>query len=205
MKFLFLDIDGVLNSADTIQDLGGHVSEQDWWLGMLDFDRCELLAGLCRDLGDLRIVLSSSWRKAHTHSEMESLICEKLGPELAQHVEGRFVDRTGSFCGITPRDAGGLPMGRGLEIQDWVRNMFTQPELGFETPEHAHICIVDDDSDMGCLTPALVNTSWAKGLTAADVLDIKETLSKPLRDVGGFDGWVEDAFDYRFHHKDDEE
>lgn len=93
MKVLFLDIDGVLNSASTMKH-GVHLCNK----------RIVMLSRLCKEL-DLKVVISSSWREIYDLRELKELL----------HRTGfggipRVIDVTGN-------DTRG---NRGTEIKAWL-------------------------------------------------------------------------------------
>jgi hypothetical protein len=152
---LFLDIDGVLNSArwfeKSISERGG-VNATDW-AKMLDPECCirlrhVLLATRCD------VVLSSSWRSAHGNDDVAAFIASRGCPI--------------SFIGATPEwrsKHGSVVAGyetRGAEIQAW---------LLAQNPERTGpIAIVDDCNDMGPLGNRLVRTDREVGLQDANVI-----------------------------------
>jgi hypothetical protein len=91
MKILFLDIDGVCNSATYAHQLGAG--------GMLGID--PVPAALVRDIiaqTGCSVVLSSTWRLSKRgQDEVRSQVCE--------------------FVGTTPSSADGV---RGGEVRDWL-------------------------------------------------------------------------------------
>jgi hypothetical protein len=62
MKVLFLDFDGVLNSASTMKH-GVHLCNK----------RIVMLSQLCKEL-DLKVVISSSWRILYSLSELKEML-----------------------------------------------------------------------------------------------------------------------------------
>lgn len=148
MKVLFLDFDGVLNSADYA---GRWVAAGN--TGCIGIDP-EPVARLNRviEATGAQVVVSSSWRCFSDHDTPEKLeaILRAAG------YEHRIFD-------VTPQDFrcdwhdGDCSQGhRGGEINQWL-------------VEHPHIrvtkfAIVDDSSDMGPLSDRLVQTTWAKGM-----------------------------------------
>jgi hypothetical protein len=69
-RVLFLDVDGVLNSHRTAVGLGGIPHTFDAaGLAMFDMVAVNLLRGLCA-AGDVKVVLSSSWRLMHDYREL---------------------------------------------------------------------------------------------------------------------------------------
>lgn len=97
MKVLFLDIDGVLNSARTCVAFNGYPFEVDGHhRAMFDEVSLGLIRGLCAK-GGVSIVVSSAWRTTHNW--------DLIGRAL----ELPTIDRTPS-----------LPKTRGDEIQHWL-------------------------------------------------------------------------------------
>ena len=90
MKYLFLDIDGVMNSA------------ADWFSTKLINDRpFELLKKIIDETG-AKIILSSSWRTGYEHGT-----CDLLKQRLTEY--GLSIDD------VTPQSGR-----RGKEIQEWL-------------------------------------------------------------------------------------
>jgi hypothetical protein len=133
---LFLDIDGVLNSAVWFASM----KERDWDRKpihhMLDPEAVRRLNFIIAATG-AEIVISSSWRIIHPLTSIADAL-KKRG----------FI---GTIIGAT----GSGPGRRGNEIQAWLdaHSRSTRP-----------FAILDDDSDMEHLLPRLVKTTWAKGL-----------------------------------------
>lgn len=104
LRILFLDLDGVLNSARSCIALGGFPSG----LGPASVARFDqvalgLVRGLCR-AGDLQVVLSSSWRKLYAYEE------------IGQALDLPIIDRTPSLAG--PR---GGEIAAWLQARPWVK------------------------------------------------------------------------------------
>jgi hypothetical protein len=135
---LFLDIDGVLNSARFLREnpgaFDGRLLSQ-----MLDPSAVGRLQQLALAT-DADVVISSSWRIVFPLTS--------IAEALAVHgFTGRIVGATG-----TGRNRKSL---RGLEIQAW---------LEADRSAQDKICILDDDSDMGPMLPFLVKTTFEEGL-----------------------------------------
>lgn len=145
MRVLFLDFDGVLNSADymkhrrTIRRPSGHA---------IDAPTIPRLNAIIARTG-AKVVVSSSWR--------HGLDAKRLGEILALH------GFTGEVIGTTPDCAEPFVLSthgivrateRGYEIQAWL-------DLH---PEVTCFAIVDDDSDMVHLAHRHVQTTWAMGM-----------------------------------------
>jgi len=137
MKILFLDVDGVLNNANTLKNQG----RNGWPLNHLDASRVELLNQIV-DKTDCQIVLSSSWRSFFTWSAFAQVLTQK---------GFRHPDK---FIGQTPRANFD---NRGMEIASWLQDNAVMGET--------HFVILDDDADMAHLMLNLVQTSWNDGLT----------------------------------------
>lgn len=194
-RFIFLDIDGVLNSADTIsRDVGPFASAGEHRLSMLDLGMCARFAGLLYAAPDARVVLSSTWRLMHTAQDMAALIIKKLtdggssgAADAIKHaivggmVVPRFIGRTGETALMgTLRST----MGRGCEIQAWLEAFTPDPLV-------QHVAILDDDSDMGLMAVAHVATSWMTGLLPEHCTAALKMLSRPLSELPGFSGLSE--------------
>lgn len=94
MKVLFLDIDGVVNCAKTMQRHRG-------FIGIDPF--MAFLVGRLVDRTGCKVVLSSTWR-------LDEASCEEVSKQVC-----KFID-------VTPRLFNGIyaPMERGHEIKDWL-------------------------------------------------------------------------------------
>ncbi len=159
MQLIFLDIDGVLNSVQSLHyyahlaSKGLLAAESDgstWEVsGCIHF--CPIAASnfrvLLRELPDAKIVVSSSWRK----SRMDNV--EKLFKE-----HDLPFDR---IIGTTPA----LWTRRGIEIQKWLDDNAALAPTDF--------VIIDDDGDMEHLKEKhLVQTNGLLGFTYPEVLQI---------------------------------
>lgn len=138
---VFLDIDGVANSARYVASCNGSFGAGRDLAQMLDPTAIVHLNKI-RKLTDCEFVLSSTWRLLNTVGTVNRAL-------NARGFIGELIDRT---------DHDG-PY-RGDEIQRWL----TQ-----HTDVWSSFCILDDDSDMGNLKPFLVQTTWANGLGAEHV------------------------------------
>lgn len=153
MKVLFLDIDGVLNCSFTFArrharwlESGNPVKEGEFAFPLGHLDE-ELIANLNTivEQTNCKIVISSSWRIAHTPQEIAGWLNEK-GFKYPESI----IDRTGR-APMEERDNE-----RGWEVQKWV-----------EDNDVDQYCIVDDDSqDIRPMHPDnFVQTSGKVGLT----------------------------------------
>lgn len=134
-KYLFLDVDGVLNSFRTFElDEKKGVKFLDTW-GQLDRRNLLCLKYFTSPTPNISIVLSSSWRGHELHERKLLAVFKEVGiPE--------WID-------ITPRISPYI--GRGNEIQSWMDKHGVNKE---------DIVIFDDDCDMLHLNDRLVKTSF---------------------------------------------
>lgn len=159
MKIIFLDIDGVLNSVESMHrkhNLNQKVRSADRTQDT-DFP-CEFLVANLNQIikdTDAKIVVSSTWRIGKSIQDLREILMV-AGVHKANEI----------VIGKTPlmRD-----VIRGIEIQDWI-NQF-QPEL-------KSFVILDDDSDMGTLMNKLVKTNSQKGLTIENVMQAIKLLNE---------------------------
>lgn len=156
MRLLFLDVDGVLNSAEWLYSTEQQRLEVEY-VGnehlMLNRD---MMGRLNRILGasGAKVVISSSWRTGHELPRLREIL-------VAAGFEGEVIGATPNSV-TRPGDARAY---RGHEIQAWLdRNGGKGREAeNFGWP--APFVILDDDRDMVHLLPRLVKTTFAKGLT----------------------------------------
>jgi hypothetical protein len=140
---LFLDIDGVLNSAQTLRESGHHGGQ----------DKRSLDRGMCERLHrvivatNCDVVLSSAWRIGMRLSELRSWLEECGCPGV------RLVGRTPYRSELTNEQ---VALQRGGEIQAWLDQRRGGSTKG--------VAIVDDSDDMWHLKPRLVQTTWERGL-----------------------------------------
>lgn len=137
MRVVFLDFDGVLNSAAYFDRLRRaerlvQLIEHD---DHIDRAAVALLDYLVFAT-DAKIVISSSWRISRTLPELEETLTR------AGLRAGRVIDKTVDLRGVP----------RGNEIQLWV-----------DTHRPTSFVILDDDSDMGQVASRLVKTHFQEG------------------------------------------
>lgn len=132
-KYLFLDVDGVLNcSASFKKDKDNGVMFSDTW-GDLNRRNLLCLKYFTSHTPNISIVLSSSWRGHELHERKLRMVFREMGiPE--------WID-------ITPK----LHDYRGKEIQWWMDE---------HSVKKKDIVIFDDDCDMLHLNDRLVKTSF---------------------------------------------
>lgn len=164
MKILFLDIDGVLNSQQWTRKVWVRDGRQMVWLEPLD--QCPICTSnlqlLMESCPDLNIVISSSWRRMHSFSELQDML-EHYGIPRER------------VLGITPvglYDEKGRSCDRGVEIQMWLDKNTKVPEGSVLTPKYEveDFMIIDDDTDMAHLKETnFLQTDNDLGLTIKDV------------------------------------
>lgn len=159
MKVVFLDFDGVLNSAQSCTFWHNKRDQSKWenelykdWPGTLKeylaMEFCPIALSnveeLIRRVPDLKIVISSTWRLSETVESLKEIL------KPAKLVSDAVVDVTPRIK-LTPR---------GNEIQAWLD----------QHPEVVEFVIIDDDSDMLHLKDRLVHTSSLHGFQYGDML-----------------------------------
>lgn len=160
MKVLFLDLDGVLRSNQS-----GILNwrKKGNKLFVLDEVCCSNLQAILEVVPDLKIVISSTWRK------VESI-------DFVKYVLRKYGVDSSRVIGHTPIHFG--DRGRGHEIQEWFDDWKEEhPEDPIEK-----FVIVDDDSDMYHLRDNLVQTNYDAGLSWAKADDILCFFGKSMHD-----------------------
>lgn len=151
MNLIFLDIDGVLNSVESMirrkrerdgADVENREDRDDW-------PDETLVARLNRLIHATEscVVISSSWRILTPYDKLKAFLVMCGIPEPV-------------IIGATPRFPGKT---RGTEIKHWLY------EHRHEIAEFDNFVILDDDSDMAPFMSHLVKTKNAVGLQDADV------------------------------------
>lgn len=157
MNIIFLDVDGVLNSEESVIRFHDEkVSRGEEPYACDEIFPEEYLNNLKEliELTDSKIVVSSTWRMWFP----DGCHWKKLMSNLNEYVLDRYV------IGITPR----LQTKRGEEIRAWLK----------KHPETTNFVILDDDSDMCEFTETnLAQTSWKTGFT-------RDVLAKALKILG---------------------
>lgn len=101
IKVVFVDIDGVLNDYKTNE------YTPDGYVG-IDSDKVEMLSILCKEL-DLKIVLSSSWRKEIVNKTIDGL-----------YALSKFSEYNLDIYGSTSFDGSISDAKRATQIKDWL-------------------------------------------------------------------------------------
>ncbi len=166
-SYLFLDIDGVLNSERFLYKTKKARDEVIEWnkelrlrhaLDPEALGRLTVIMDRCRGEGfNTKIVMSTSWRLQNTVGDFRrAFIANGFSKELAL----RIIDKT------PYRIDGDCTNRRGLEIQQWLDARWGAAQLpGAAATIPPRICILDDSRDFGHLLPHHVLTEWGDGLT----------------------------------------
>ena len=155
ISVLMLDFDGVVNSRaywDRYQ--AGEIAKLPDFAHAIDPEAVRRLNRVLVATG-ASVVVSRSWRHGRTVAQRQAILA-------ARGFQGTVSDVTPDFRGAP----------RGQEIRAWMCSKRVYPR---------EIAILDDDGDMGDLTPRLVRTDPAVGLTDADALKAVAMLNE-LRD-----------------------
>ena len=143
VKIVFLDMDGVMNSASFIKRTGGirgregKYPEVEWWASQIDPDTVKRLNQIIEDTG-AHIVISSSWRIGAPLEHLQEIL-------LHVGVNAEVID-------VTP----GMPYDeRGDEICAWIKDCSEAVDS---------FVVLDDSDDMGAVLDNLVRTDYETGL-----------------------------------------
>ena len=184
MRFLFLDIDGVLNSETFLKDLdatyesSGKSLTHFAWENQIDRAAVGRLNELLRRVPDVMPILSSSWRLLVDPKEVQRILCK-------HGFEGTIVDATPDLANdadyVRLRADNRIErIARGHEIAYWLEHtLYIDPRfsatlatdvlLRAMIERDIRIVILDDSCDMVHLTPWHICTDAQVGLTDADV------------------------------------
>lgn len=153
MKIIFLDIDGVLNSFQSMYFWHNKRDQKSWendmyesWKGTLkeylaqEFDPIAIsnLERIIREVPEVKIVISSTWRLGETVDSLKKIF--SVSPLIAD-----------AIIDVTGKDESRI---RGREIKTWLD----------EHNDITDLVILDDDSDMELLISYLVKTDAKVGL-----------------------------------------
>lgn len=139
MRIIFLDIDGVINNTDWMEDLykmgkkltGGNGSKKSFYGEMLNPEMIENLNYLVRTT-EAKVVISSTWRHGMEVKDIQEMFAEK-------GFKGEIIDFTPCLRGQDCL--------RGNEILRWVKD--NEQLLGVRSYSNFNeYVILDDDSDM---------------------------------------------------------
>lgn len=180
MKIIFLDIDGVLNSAFWYEKRFKESLDIPYPDSEFDPETIQRLNRIIKNT-KAKVVISSSWRSSKTIKEMQELF-NRLG------FVGEIIDFTPSFC--IPHYNYNVP--RGCEIDWWLdqqnfqRVNWSKEEQNeyIEKSQVKNYIIFDDDSDMLYgQREHFILTDRSVGLSEKDVINATEILNKSLIDL----------------------
>jgi hypothetical protein len=172
MKIIFLDFDGVLNSAQSAQFWHSRRDQAAWedamyrdWPGTLKeyiaMEFCPIAFSNVEELvkrTGAKIVVSSTWRIGETVETLKEIL------KPSQIIASAVIGKTESFSNV-----------RGNEIKKWVdswNNMIKNDPI-------TNYVIIDDDSDMlEEQKTSFVKTSSLHGFQFADMLKAEKILIK---------------------------
>lgn len=166
--YIFLDVDGVLNSTDWHKRRGPVPGN---WTPLfstyeLDPEACLFLQSICDEF-QASLVVTSTWRLALTTGEIHDLFVQR---GLTAPVIGSTPDLSRNFID-------GLPDGlRGLEVQWWLQKNLPSDEAVC----NAKFVCLDDELDYGDLLGKLVQTRFATGLRRLEGDFMGKHLREPL-------------------------
>ncbi len=178
-KYLFLDIDGVLNSneyyvrRETNEDFKKHrlskkfseVTDNKWEFDPIAVERLNRIIKETK----AKIVVSSTWR---TIPNIEQILKDA-------GIKGKVIGITSSFwwkdiARNEPFVDGHCSIPRGLEIEEWLCANFK-----YSDRYSIKYCIIDDDDDMLYRQKDnFVRTDWWFGLTDEDADKVIKILNK---------------------------
>lgn len=179
MKPLFLDFDGVLNSAEwqakQVKRDGSFLRRSS---DELDPQAVARLNKIIAATG-AKVVVSSTWRLLHTRREL-------MGFLVAAGFRGEIIGMTPRLH-VSPYMPTERAVCRGDEIQQWLDWEWERTNLNQDVPgdQVESFVILDDDGDMDFLWPELVQTHFATGLQdehvarAIEILNAQERPKSP--------------------------
>lgn len=160
MKILFLDIDGVMNSAQScIYWNRKKKNHPDGEWNPMRGEFCPIaisnLNYLLEKIPDLQIVISSTWRIGRSIQQLKDIFkSQEIDP-------ARVINKT-------PCDK---RQPRGLDIQEFMDQNGLTPE---------NIAILDDDSDMLHLMPRFIKTNNWNGLQWQELVEVSKLFGVQL-------------------------
>ncbi len=159
MKVIFLDFDGVLNSEASFrwEDKKGTQEISN----TLSPVCCSNLQYIIENVDNVKVVISSTWRKLHTFNELKKTL-------------SYYKVSVGCIVGITPSVLSG---DRGHEISLWLE----------KNPEVKKYAVLDDDNDAGTALymakgvnnkrGVFCKTTWDDGLLLSQAKEVVKFLN----------------------------
>lgn len=165
MKVLFLDIDGVLNSANWLKKNEARlVDKPDLVLCEVDPEAVKLLNEILDRTG-AKVVVSSSWRLRDPLPEYRTMLDEIRAVLGAAGFTGEIIGQTPLLMGTKWGDP---HVERGHEVLDWLEG---HPEVT------AYACL-DDGNDFSACRSHLCRTHWKTGLRGNQVVHAVQLLGE---------------------------
>lgn len=162
MKYIMLDIDGVLNSEWSFQQriIANNPSTP------IDTPHSFHIHFLNRILNEVPsvVVISSTWRFLHDFADLKNQL------ESCGIIPGRVLDQTPilhKLVNSTMYTSTYTSTTRGAEIRAWMKQHNVKDE---------DVIILDDDDDMDDLLPRLIQTKFETGLQEEHYLKAIEML-----------------------------
>ena len=139
-KFVFLDVDGVLNNELYYHERveSGQPKEEDYPKSEFD-PRCIKMLNHLQEKTGCKYVISSSWRQGKTIDELRELF-SSVG------LKGEIIDKTPKMWFEKAQGESYQSVPRGCEIHSWLQNH--KEILGDSIGNFKSYVILDDDSDM---------------------------------------------------------
>lgn len=166
-KIIFLDLDGVLNSARFSEEHYKQTGEPLFMYDFLDVTAVDIMAGFLKAHPNIRLVIDSSWRSGDYKEDIK-FFSEKGTAPLVPYI-----------VGVTGRDQ---ELNRGYEINHFLQHHneekfnWLQGEP-FEIEEY--VVVDDEDFDISeNLLPNFVHVDNNVGITDGDYEKIKKILKE---------------------------
>lgn len=133
-KYLFLDIDGVLNHDEWFESDDYRHHQQNWRVSMFDPACVERVNRILKETG-ARLVVSSSWRSMSDIKDIFEGVGLPTEFDVTPYADHIYPD----LDPIKDLDNDDIRYWRGSEIKYWLEHNATKPYT---------YCILDDDCDM---------------------------------------------------------
>lgn len=133
-KYLFLDIDGVLNHGDWFASDGYKRNQSNWEISMFD-PECVARLNIIMEKTNAELVISSSWRSMRDLKQILVNVGIDWDFKVTPHADVIYPD----LDPIRDLDNDDIRYWRGSEIKWWLDHNCDEPYT---------YCILDDDADM---------------------------------------------------------
>lgn len=164
MKFIFLDIDGVMNLNKTFNFKDKRDKKYGTDILEIDNKRVRMLKELINDTG-AQVVLSSGWREGWAYRDIGETSISNSSVYLFNRLERYFKQ-----CGIEFYDrTKPLKIERGKEIMAWLSQ--------YKEPIESFVVFDDIAYDMGAIGDNFICTSMKTGLLPSHIEKAKQILN----------------------------